>query len=312
MEKEKFLEIYRHSLAHILAKAVIEIYGKENVQYAIGPQISDGFYYDFVLPKNVTKDDFPAIEDKMREIIKRREDWTCKEVTVPEALELFHSQKFKTELIADMPGDEKITVYCTGHDFVDLCRGPHVSNSQELMNTAFQIKSASGSYWKGDENREQLQRIYVYAYPDRQQLKEHLKLVQEAMERDHKKLGPALDLFMFRPSAPGMPYWLPQGWKVFNQLLDYWRDVHEAHGYQEMSSPIISSSDLWETSGHWGHYVDNMFVIPPAHEGEKTYALKPMNCPNAILAYKRDIRSYKDLPLRFSQVDVIHSYISYL
>lgn len=306
MEKEKFLEVYRHSLAHILAKAVIEIYGKENVQYAIGPQISDGFYYDFVLPKNVTKDDFPAIEDKMREIIKRKEDWTCKEVTVPEALELFRSQKFKTELIADMPGDEKITVYCTGHDFVDLCRGPHVSNSQELMNTAFQIKSASGSYWKGDENREQLQRIYVYAYPDRQQLKEHLKLVQEAMERDHKKLGPALDLFMFRPSAPGMPYWLPQGWKVFNQLLDYWRDVHEAHGYQEMSGPIISSSDLWETSGHWGHYVDNMFVIPPAHEGEKTYALKPMNCPNAILAYKRDIRSYKDLPLRFSQVDVIH------
>lgn len=306
MEKEKFLEVYRHSLAHILAKAVIEIYGKENVQYAIGPQISDGFYYDFVLPKNVTKDDFPAIEDKMREIIKRREDWTCKEVTVPEALELFRSQKFKTELIAGMPGDEKITVYCTGHDFVDLCRGPHVSNSQELMNTAFQIKSASGSYWKGDENREQLQRIYVYAYPDRQQLKEHLKLVQEAMERDHKKLGPALDLFMFRPSAPGMPYWLPQGWKVFNQLLDYWRDVHEAHGYQEMSGPIISSSDLWETSGHWGHYVDNMFVIPPAHEGEKTYALKPMNCPNAILAYKRDIRSYKDLPLRFSQVDVIH------
>lgn len=306
MEKEKFLEVYRHSLAHILAKAVIEIYGKKNVQYAIGPQISDGFYYDFVLPKNVTKDDFPAIEDKMREIIKRREDWTCKEVTVPEALELFRSQKFKTELIADMPGDEKITVYCTGHDFVDLCRGPHVSNSQELMNTAFQIKSASGSYWKGDENREQLQRIYVYAYPDRQQLKEHLKLVQEAMERDHKKLGPALDLFMFRPSAPGMPYWLPQGWKVFNQLLDYWRDVHEAHGYQEMSGPIISSSDLWETSGHWGHYVDNMFVIPPAHEGEKTYALKPMNCPNAILAYKRDIRSYKDLPLRFSQVDVIH------
>lgn len=306
MEKEKFLEVYRHSLAHILAKAVIEIYGKENVQYAIGPQISDGFYYDFVLPKNVTKDDFPAIENKMREIIKRREDWTCKEVTVPEALELFRSQKFKTELIADMPGDEKITVYCTGHDFVDLCRGPHVSNSQELMNTAFQIKSASGSYWKGDENREQLQRIYVYAYPDRQQLKEHLKLVQEAMERDHKKLGPALDLFMFRPSAPGMPYWLPQGWKVFNQLLDYWRDVHEAHGYQEMSGPIISSSDLWETSGHWGHYVDNMFVIPPAHEGEKTYALKPMNCPNAILAYKRDIRSYKDLPLRVSQVDVIH------
>lgn len=306
MEKEKFLSLYRHSLSHILAKAMIELYGKKNVQYAIGPQIADGFYYDFILPKNVTKDDFPVIENKMREILKRKEPWTRKEVSKAEALALFADQKFKTELIEDLPQDETITVYYTGDDFVDLCRGPHVENSAELLNVAFKIKSASGSYWRGDENREQLQRIYVYAYPDKQQLKEHLKLVQEAMERDHKKLGPALDLFMFQPTAPGMPYWLPQGFKVFNTLLAYWRAVHEEHGYQEMSGPVLSSSELWETSGHWGHYQDNMFVIPPGHEGEKTFAMKPMNCPNAIMAYRRGIVSYKELPLRFSQTDVIH------
>ncbi|MBQ1396292.1 MAG: threonine--tRNA ligase [Eubacterium sp.] len=306
MSREEFLEVYRHSLSHILAKAVIEIYGKENVQYAIGPQIADGFYYDFILPKNVTNDDFPAIEAKMQEIIKRREDWVCKEVSKDEALALFADQKFKTELIEELPDEEKITIYYTGEDFVDLCRGPHISNSQELMGTAFKIKSASGSYWRGDENREQLQRIYVYAFPDKQQLKAHLALVKEAMERDHKKLGPQLDIFMFHPTAPGMPFWLPRGWKLFNALLSYWREIHEEHGYQEISGPVVSSSELWETSGHWGHYQENMFVIPPAKEGEKIYALKPMNCPNAVLVYKRGVHSYKDLPLRFSQTDVIH------
>ncbi|MDY6038373.1 MAG: threonine--tRNA ligase [Eubacterium sp.] len=306
MNKEEFAQVYRHSLAHILAKAVVEVYGKENVQIAIGPQIADGFYYDFVLPKNVTNDDFPTIEAKMHEIIKRREDWVCKEVSKEEALEIFKDQRFKVELIQDLPGDEKLTVYYTGDNFVDLCRGPHISNSQELMNCAFQVKSASGSYWRGDENREQLQRIYVYAFPSKQELKEHLKFVKEAMERDHKKIGPALDLFMFQPSAPGMPYWLPRGWKLFNALKAFWLDIHEEHGYQEISGPVVSSSDLWETSGHWGHYQENMFVVPPANENDKIYALKPMNCPNAILTYKRDLHSYKDLPIRFSQTDTIH------
>lgn len=306
MNKEEFAQVYRHSLAHILAKAVVEVYGKENVQIAIGPQIADGFYYDFVLPKNVTNDDFPTIEAKMHEIIKRREDWVCKEVSKEEALEIFKDQRFKVELIQDLPDDEKLTVYYTGDNFVDLCRGPHISNSQELMNCAFQVKSASGSYWRGDENREQLQRIYVYAFPSKQELKEHLKFVKEAMERDHKKIGPALDLFMFQPSAPGMPYWLPRGWKLFNALKAFWLDIHEEHGYQEISGPVVSSSDLWETSGHWGHYQENMFVVPPANENDKIYALKPMNCPNAILTYKRDLHSYKDLPIRFSQTDTIH------
>ena len=160
MEKEQFLEVYRHSLAHILAKAVIEIYGKE-VQYAIGPQIADGCYYDFVA---ITEGDFPAIESKMREIIKRREAWTVEEVSKEKALEIFKDQKFKTELISDLPDDEKITVYYTGEDFVDLCRGPHIDNSQLLMNVAFQIKSVSGAYWRGDEHRDQMQRVYLYAF----------------------------------------------------------------------------------------------------------------------------------------------------
>ena len=232
-----FVSVFRHSLAHILAKAMIELFGREKVQYAIGPQIADGFYYDFILPRTVGPDDFMNIESKMREILKRKEHWTRKEVSRADALELFKDQKFKVELIEDLPEDELITIYWTGDDFVDLCRGPHVDNSQDLLNVAFKIKSVSGAYWRGDENRDSLQRIYVYAFQDKKQLKEHLDLIKEAMERDHKKIGPAQDLFMFDSTAPGMPYWLPRGWKLFNALLSYWRDVHEAHGYQEISAP---------------------------------------------------------------------------
>ncbi len=307
MDREEFLQVYRHSLAHILAKAVIEMFGRENVQYAIGPQIADGFYYDFLLPRNLGPNDFTAIENKMREIMKRRETWTRKEVTRAEALEMFADQKFKTELIQDLPEDELITVYYTGDDFVDLCRGPHVENSQELLSAAFSIKSVSGAYWRGDEKRDSLQRIYVYAFPDKAALKAHLDLIKEAMERDHKKLGPQQDLFMFDPTAPGMPYWLPRGWKLFNALLQFWREIHDEHGYQEISAPVINNKTLWETSGHWGHYKENMFLIPGTAEDESDfYAAKPMNCPNAIMVYKRETRSYKDLPLRFSETDVIH------
>ena len=309
MEKEEFLKVYRHSMAHILAKAVIEIFGKDNVQYAIGPEIADGMYYDFLLPRGISEDDFQAIEDKMREIIKRREDWTVAQVSKEEALSIFKDQKFKVELINDMPEDEIITTYKTGDDFIDLCRGPHIANSQELMNVAFQIKSVSGSYWKGDEHRDQLQRIYVYVFPDKKQLKEHLQLIKEAMERDHKKLGPQLDLFMFDETAPGMPYWFPRGWKVFNTLLDWWRCIHEVHGYQEISAPIINSKKLWLISGHWAHYVNNMFIVPGKDgdiQAEDTRAAKPMNCPNAMMTYKRKVHSYRDLPIRYSETDVVH------
>ena len=304
MEREQYLEVYRHSLAHVLAKAVIELFGAENVQYAIGPQISDGFYYDFMLPRTLNKDDFPTIENKMREILKRKEDWQRIEVSKQEALELFKDQKYKTETIIELPDDETITIYKTGDDFTDLCRGPHIDNSKELMSAAFKIKSVSGSYWKGDEHNDQLQRIYDYAFPDKQELKAHLDLVKEAMERDHKKLGPQLDLFMFDPTAPGMPYWLPRGWKLYNALLNYWRGVHEVHGYTEISAPVINNKEIWETSGHWGHYRTNMFCIQ--EDGEDYWAVKPMNCPNAVKVYQREQHSYKDLPIRLNTVDVIH------
>ena len=306
MDKEQFLSVYRHSLAHILAKAVIELYGKE-VQYAIGPQIADGLYYDFLLPAPVTQEDFPKIEEKMKEIIKRREPWTRKEVSRAEALEIFKGQKYKTELIEELPEDETITIYWTGDDFVDLCRGPHVENSQELMSAAYENHALSGAYWRGDEHNDSLQRIYVWAFPTRDELKAHKALIKEAMERDHKKVGPQLDLFMMDPSAPGMPYWLPRGWKMYNALLSFWRGIHEQHGYQEISGPVLSKKELWVTSGHWDHYMDGMFILPgETLDSPDTMALKPMNCPNAIKVFMNKGRSYRDLPFRINQVDVIH------
>lgn len=303
MDKEFFLANYRHSMAHVLAKAVIELWGKD-VQYAIGPQVDDGFYYDFKLDHNISKDDYPAIENKMREILKRKEPWTRKEISRAEALELFKDQKYKTELIRDLPDDEVISIYYTGDDFVDLCRGPHIESSQELLSVAFQIKFVSGSYWRGDEHNDQLQRVYVYAFPDKKQLKDHLDMIKEAMERDHKKLGPELELFMFHETAPGMPYWLPKGWALYNALLSYWRKEHLPHGYQEISAPVLNEKQLWVTSGHWAHYQNGMFIAPV--DENTTFAIKPMNCPNAINVYRNRGRSYKELPLRYSQTDVIH------
>ena len=343
MDREAYLQVYRHSLAHVLAKAVIEIFGRENVQYAIGPQIADGFYYDFVLPRNLTQDDFPMIENKMREILKRKEDWSVKEYSRDEARKLFHDQKFKTELIDDLPEDAVLTVYSTGDDYQDLCRGPHVDNSQELLGAAFQIKSVSGAYWRGDEKRDRLQRIYVYAFPNKEELKAHLNLVREALERDHKKLGKEQELFMFDETAPGMPYWLPRGWKLYQALLKYSREVQARHGYTEISAPLVNNKKLWLISGHWAHYINNMFMVPgvsgwlaadaeipdlienqAAENSEKktvkiqagsvlynrenldTMAAKPMNCPNAMLTFKRKNRSYKELPIRYSEYDVLH------
>ncbi|MBR6395628.1 MAG: threonine--tRNA ligase, partial [Lachnospiraceae bacterium] len=343
MEKEEFLGLYRHSMAHILAKAVIEIYGKD-VQYAIGPQIDDGAYYDFVLPegKTIGEGDYKAIEDKMREIIKRREDWTRKVVSKAEALELFKNQKYKVELINDMPEDETITIYYTGDDYVDLCRGPHVENSQDLMNVAYKVHSCSMAYWRGDAKRDQMQRVYFYAYPTKEELKDHIKLIEEARERDHKKIGAQLELFMFDETAPGMPYWLPRGWVLYQTLLKYSRALQRRHGYTEISAPLINNKKLWLISGHWAHYLNNMFIVPgvegfasaevniadvaerleedaeklgvkiekdsPIYNRESidTMAAKPMNCPNAMMTFKRKTRSYKELPIRYSEYDVLH------
>ena len=342
MDKEFYLSVYRHSLAHVLAKAVIELYGPET-QYAIGPQIADGFYYDFRLPVSVKEEDFPKIEARMKEILKRREPWTRLEVTRAEALELFKGQKYKTELIQDLPEDEVITIYRTGDDFVDLCRGPHIDNSQELMNAAFEIRAVSGAYWRGDEHNDALQRIYVWAFPTRDELKAHKALIKEALERDHKKIGAQLDLFMFDETAPGMAYWLPRGWRMYQALLAYSRSIQERHGYTEISAPLINKKKLWLISGHWAHYQNNMFLVPgvsgslaadaeipgvlsnpqdgldeaatvklPAGsplfnvEQDDTMGAKPMNCPNAMMTYKRTMHSYRELPIRYSEYDVLH------
>jgi len=343
MIKEEYMDRYRHSLAHVLAKAVIEIYGKE-VQYAIGPQIEDGLYYDFGFPEGVTvtPDDYKKIEDKMHEIIKRKEDWRREEISRADALEMFKNQKYKEEIIKDLPEDELLTIYYTGDDYVDLCRGPHVPNSQELSSAAFEVKAVSMAYWRGDAKLDRLQRIYVYAFPDKQQLKEHKDLIKEAMERDHKKLGPQLELFMFDETAPGMPYWYPRGWTMYQELLKYSREIQKKHGYTEISAPLINNKKLWQISGHWAHYINNMFMVPGVagwlkadanikdvienmdeaeltknvelskgtavynRENIDTMAAKPMNCPNAMVMFKRNVHSYKDLPIRFSEYDVLH------
>ena len=343
MEREHFLEVYRHSLAHILAKAVMEIFGRENVQIAIGPQIADGMYYDFLLPRGISTEDFPAIEAKMKEIMKRKEPWTRKEVSKDEALAIFKGQKYKEELINDLPEGETITVYYTGDDFVDLCRGPHVENSAELLSVAYKIRAVSSAYWRGDEKRDSLQRVYVYAFPNQQQLKAHLAMIKEAQERDHKKIGKELDLFMFDETAPGMPYWLPRGWILYQTLLAYSRKLQAKHGYTEISAPLINKKKLWVISGHWAHYQNNMFMVPglegfmaadaeipgvldnPAdgldetasvklvagapvfnRDLDDTMGAKPMNCPNAMMTYKRTLHSYKELPIRYSEYDVLH------
>ena len=325
MDNADFIEVYRHSLAHILAKAVIEIFGKDT-QYAIGPQIADGFYYDFQLSRPVTEADYKTIEDKMTEIMKRKEDWQREEVSREKALEIFKDQKYKTELITDLPDDELITTYRTGDDFIDLCRGPHVNNSKELLGCAFKVRAASSAYWRGDEKRDSLTRIYAYAFTNRDDLKAHLAMIKEAQERDHKKIGAKMELFMFQETAPGMAYWLPRGWITYQSLVQYMRQLQYKHGYKEISAPVINNKRLWIISGHWAHYVNNMFLIPGFTTGTKpddavtsdetaanysieaqdTMAAKPMNCPNAMLTYKRKTRSYKELPIRYSEFDVLH------
>ncbi|MCL2494591.1 MAG: threonine--tRNA ligase [Oscillospiraceae bacterium] len=296
------IEMGRHSLAHVLAKAVCELFG--DVQLAIGPAIDNGFYYDFDLPHAISEADFPAIEAKMAEMLRRREAFTRRELSKGEALALFAGNAYKTELIEGLPEDEVISVYYTGEDFADLCRGPHAENAQALLPWAFKIASVAGAYWRGDEKRPMLQRVYVWAFPDKQGLKAHLTFLEEAQKRDHRKLGPQLDLFFLDETAPGMPYFLPGGLKLYNALLKLWREVHETRGYLEILGPQLNHYSLWKTSGHWDHYQDNMFLVKLSEE--QVYGLKPMSCPNAILTYQRKTRSYRDLPLRIAEIGHVH------
>jgi threonyl-tRNA synthetase len=300
-EHELDLARMRHSCAHVMAQAVLELF--PGAKLGIGPAIADGFYYDFDLPRPLTPEDLERIERRMEEIKAAAYPFVRRVVTREEARELFRDQPYKLELIAEFPPDEVITTY-THDGFTDLCRGPHVRDTSQIG--FFKLLRVSGAYWRGDERRPQLQRIYGTSWPTREQLDAYLHRLEEAERRDHRRLGRELELFHFDPTAPGMPYWLPKGLKILNLLLDFWRQEHEKRGYQEIAAPLINDKSLWEVSGHWDHYRENMFLIQL--DEHLTYGVKPMNCPNAMIVYNLKKRSYRDLPLRLSDCDILHRY----
>lgn len=294
------LSILNHSGAHLLAHAIKKLYPK--ALFWVGPVIEEGFYYDIDLGNEVIKEeDLESIEKTMLKIANDNISIERIEVSKQQALELFNNDIYKLELINKMNDSDIITIY-KQDVFTDLCRGPHVDNTNKLK--YFKLLKTSGAYFKGDSNNKMLQRIYGVAFNSKEELDNHLEVIEEAKKRDHRKLGKDLELFFFKESAPGMPYWMPKGLKMFNILVDFWRKEHEKRGYQEFMGPQLNSSELWKTSGHWDHYKDDMFVLIDKDGYEQ--ALKPMSCPNAIHMYQNSLRSYKELPLRFNDVDVIH------
>lgn len=293
------IQVVRHSLSHIMAEAVNELF--PNVKFAIGPSIENGFYYDFDIDQSILPEDLEKIENKMRELIKRDVPFEHTTMSKSEALKFFAEQPYKVELINGIT-DERVSIYKSGN-FTDLCAGPHVENSRELRNCSFKLMSIAGAYWRGDSNNKMLQRIYAVAFANKEELKAYLFQIEEAKRRDHRKLGTELELFFIDETAPGMPYWLPNGLKLLNTLLAFWREEHEKRGYQEFSGPQLNARTLWETSGHWAHYKDNMYTTG---DESNPLALKPMNCPNAMMVYKRKVRSYRELPLRFCDCDKLH------
>lgn len=303
IEKQEKIQICRHGLAHVLAKAVKKVYGDKNVKLAIGPAIDDGFYYDFDC-EELSQEKIGDIEKEMKAIINQNQEFKRVELSKAQALELFANEPYKIELINDLPEGEIISCYYLGDDFVDLCKGPHVDNTSRLQSYGYKINRISGAYWRGDEHNKMLKRIYVYAFPDKKQLADHINMIEEAKKRDHRKLGKELDLFFFDDTAPGMAYWLPKGFTLMNALIDFWRKEHKIRGYQEFTAPQLNNSNLWKTSGHWDHYKEDMYVLTDDDGMEQ--ALKPMNCPNSIKIYQSKLRSYKDLPIRLSDIDVIH------
>lgn len=308
----------RHSSAHILAQAVRERFKDEGVVHlGTGPATKEGFWYDFELPRPVTDEDLAWLQKRMRQIISKGVDFTRREISVAEARELFADEPYKLEIIDGiensgldshgdpLPGGSRPELWTYTQDvFEDLCAGPHIQNSRQIDPKGVKLLNFGGAYWRGDQSRPMLQRIFGTTFKSQADLKEWEWMRAEAEKRDHRKLGKELDLFMFHPTAPGMPYWLPNGVRIMNSLLDFWREEHEARGYQEIASPLINEKALWETSGHWQNYVDDMFVIEV--DEATTYGVKPMNCPNAMVVFNRKVVSYRDLPLRLSDCDALH------
>lgn len=295
-EKE---HMYRHGMAHVLAKALMELY--PTTKLTIGPAIDNGFYYDIDLDYSINPEDFEKIENKMSEIIKRDEIFKREEISKAQALEMFKSNPYKTEIINELPENEVISIYYLGDDFVDLCRGPHVDNTKFLRGFAFKINRVSGAYWRGNEKNKMLQRVYVYGFLDKNALKEHLALVKEAQERDHRKLGKDLGIFMFSDVVgKGLPMWLPNGFILRRTLTDYIMNKELSLGYKHVMTPSLASVDLYKTSGHWDHYHEDMF--PSMNRDGEEYVLRPMNCPHHMMIYKNFMHSYKDLPLKIAEI----------
>ncbi len=292
----------RHTASHILAQALKHIYGDANVKLAIGPAIDNGFYYDIDMEKQLTPDDLGKIQKEMEKIVAANLPLKRLEKTRAEALAYFtqHNETYKVELINDLPEDAKITMYEQG-DFVDLCAGPHVPSTDKVK--ALQLQNVTGAYWHGDAKNKMLQRVYGTAFEKKADLEAYLHLLEEAAKRDHRKLGKELDLFSFHEEAPGIPFFHNNGMIIRNELISYWRSVHKRYGYQEIKTPMILNRRLWEQSGHWAHYKENMYFTKVDDED---YAIKPMNCPGGMIVYKTQPHSYRELPLRMAELGSVH------
>ena len=299
-ENEQYRKTYWHTCSHILAQAVKHLY--PDVKLAIGPAIDNGFYYDIDSPTAFTPEILTQIEAEMRKICKEKLKLERFELPRAEALELMKDEPYKVELINDLPEDATISFYKQG-DFTDLCAGPHLDSTGRVKGNAIKLTACNSAYWRGDSNRQVLQRIYGIAFPKKDELDAYLKQIEEAKKRDHRRLGKELGLFTLMEEGPGFPFFLPKGMVLRNTLLDYWRKVHKKYGYVEISTPIILNQDLWHRSGHWEHYKDNMYTT--IIDGED-YAIKPMNCPGGMLVYKTEPHSYRDLPLRMAELGLVH------
>ncbi|MFT0562499.1 threonine--tRNA ligase [Bacillus cereus] len=300
IDSNEGVEIARHSAAHILAQAVQRMYGDINL--GVGPVIENGFYYDMDLPSSVNVEDLRKIEKEMKKIINENIKIERVEVSREEAAKLFQemNDRLKLELLEAIPSGESVTLYKQG-EFVDLCRGPHLPSTGYLK--AFQLTHVSGAYWRGDSNNQVLQRIYGVAFSSQKELEEYLHFVEEATKRNHRKLGNELELFMFSEEAPGMPFYLPKGQMIRNELEAFLREIQKEYNYQEVRTPFMMNQEVWERSGHWGHYKDNMYF---SEVDNKSFALKPMNCPGHMLMFKNKLHSYRELPIRMCEFGQVH------
>ncbi|MBO4400568.1 MAG: threonine--tRNA ligase [Selenomonadaceae bacterium] len=305
VEGAEALYSLRHTASHILAQAIKHLYGGadgKNVQLAIGPAIDTGFYYDIDMERKLTDEDLADIEAEMKNIVKQNLKLERSVVSRADALKKFGDlgENYKVELITALPEDAEISLFTQG-DFTDLCAGPHVLFTGKVK--AFKLMSIAGAYWRGDEHNKMLQRIYGTAFYSKDELKEYLHMLEEAARRDHRKLGKELDIFSLHDEGPGFPFFHPNGMVIQNELLNYWREVHRRYGYSEIKTPVILNRKLWETSGHWDHYKENMYFTKI---DEEDYAVKPMNCPGAILVYNTHPHSYRELPLRTAELGLVH------